>query len=262
MNQFDSLEFDTGGIDWEAWKSESADAYTPPSAPELGLVESFIDHHYRRIYVEREINLMDMYRNAINYTAGVAKKSLSDAMIAGGDPKKDNQIAVTDFNPAYVGFNDWEGNITGANNTIQTVFDASAPNVAGTAGKELNVGSLCGAHLIVGFEQRGYEAGGTGKHACKALRFYKNDDKETITTLGVNASTDTKITLLEVPKLLVGGDTHTSFRLTGYLSGAATVLTDTIIPIGISFINSKISRNLLPSLYASSTSSADISVVY
>lgn len=263
MTGLDSFGFDNaihigeiqaaGGIDWEAWKSAMDVPYIVPTNEEMGKLEEFLSVQYRRIYVEREINIMDSYREATTFTLGVAKKALLDITFKGGNPKDESQMAATDFLPAYVGLNEWEDNVSGAGNSINTLFDASTSNVGGTAGTELKVGSLVGAHLIVGYEQPGYSEGGTGYHVTSRVLFTKGGIPNTVTTFDVNASTDTKITLLTKPIILIGGSIHNTFKAESYIKGALATNTDTVKPLGISFLNAGISRKLLPSDFSSST---------
>ncbi len=244
-----------GSIDWPAWKNALKVTVKIPDKEEIEELEAFVAVEYRRILAEREINIMDSYREAIIYTLGVAKHQLNELQYEGGNPTEEATMASTDFVAPYVGLNQWENDITGNGNTVATLFDASATNVAGTAGTQLKVGNQVGAHLIVGYEQPGYEEGGTGYHATSRVLFYKNNTPQTVATFDVNAGSALKITLLRKPIILVGGKIGTPFKCTGYLKGTAGIpYVDTVKPLGISFLETSISRELIPSKFASSTS--------
>jgi len=249
------IEHIAGGFDWEEWQAQLGLAYAVPKPTELKLLDQFISTQYRRTFVTRELNIMDAYRDAITYTLGVAKAALNEASYAGATPTEPSDIASTDFLPAYVGLNQWENDVSGAGNSIATLFDASAVNVAGTAGKQLKVGSLVGAHLIVGYEQPGYEEGGTGYHVTSKVQLVKGEKKNNVASLEVGASSELKITPLATPMILVGGQvTHNSFNALAYIKGlAAETYTDTVKVLGISFLKAELLLDMLPSSYASTT---------
>jgi len=189
------------------------------------------------------LNAIRKYQDEVMTAAKVAKANY-EAEFDGQQPQS-GSFGVSRIRAGYFGYDSWDNCPDAVSGDTTTWLDNATPdNLSGSGGvtNPLTVGEPV-THIIVGF--------GSNEQSPKAesIKLRLNDQPRTAIQTGYEfRNTDTRIKLLETPVLLREDDDI----FAEFYSDADGA--ESLYPVGLSFIQAKDQRELLPAGMAGSDS--------
>jgi len=201
----------------------------------------------RSLDTETVVEKFREYMTEVEFAASVAKAQMDQQI--GGQITTPNKVAITQVEPEYFGYQDWDNIPDATADTVTTWLDSSTPDeLGGTGGEPVKVGDEA-VHLVLGM--------GTYSSDEKARSFSFNVDRSLKTAVKAEAAfrnTDLMIQWLDQPFLLyedreIFGEFYSPF------AGSTA-----FYPVGISFIDGKKARNIEPGTFYGTSVSGNVLV--
>lgn len=201
----------------------------------------------RSLDTQTVVEKMKEYKEEISFAGMVAKAQMDQQL--GGQMTTPNKIAITQIEPEYFGYQDWDNVPDASADTVSTWLDSSTPDeLSGSGGEPIKIGDEA-VHIVLGM--------GTFSSEENARNFGFELDRNLQTAIRAeNAfrNTDLMIQWLDEPLLLyedreVFGEFYSAFAGTTAFR-----------PVGVTFIDGKAAREVNPSNLAGSSVSGNVVV--